>query len=240
MTFHTMYNIVSKANDITVNFNPRDDMHKPEAIIFDWDNTLVDTNPHIEYARNTTFNKFKTTESVAHEIMSSTPSKQAFFAQFGDKKEESLLFFYEAYKASTINGVEPITEALALILAIKEAGIPMVVVSNKLNTLLNREISFLGWNDHFEAIVGAKDTPYDKPFPHPVNLALSKINIEASNKVWFIGDSTIDIQCALNTNCFPILFGDKSEFDAAQFTKHDIMHFDEHSGLKDFFAKVCK
>ena len=31
---------------------------KPEAIIFDWDNTLVDTIPHIKNARDSTLQKY--------------------------------------------------------------------------------------------------------------------------------------------------------------------------------------
>ncbi len=48
----------------------------------------------------------------------------------------------------------------------------------------------------------------DKPQPEPVQLALSNIAQKPHN-IWFVGDTMIDVECAINSGCCPILFGDQ-------------------------------
>ena len=211
---------------------------KPEAIIFDWDNTLVDTIPHIKNARDSTLQKYlPNQEPKETKILSSSGGRQSFFMQFGDQAEEAGKFFLESYKQSTINGVDPLDQAQDVLECLSQTDVPLVIVSNKLNLLLNKEIGDLGWMKYFKKIIGSKDAPLDKPNPEPVYLALEPLGITASPKVWLIGDSTIDVKCAFNANCLPILFGDKKEFDEEEFKEQDILHIEDHSSLKRLFEQ---
>ena len=211
---------------------------KPEAIIFDWDNTLVDTIPHIKYARNSTLYKYlPNQEPKETKVLSSSGDRQSFFSQFGNQADEASKYFLESYKLSTLNGVNPLDEAQEVLECLTQTDIPLVIVSNKLNSLLNKEISELGWTKYFKKIIGSKDASKDKPHPEPVFLALESLGVSASPKVWLIGDSTIDVKCALNANCLPILFGDKKEFDETEFKEQDILHIEDHSSLKRLFEQ---
>lgn len=211
---------------------------KPEAIIFDWDNTLVDTIPHIHFARNATLEKFLSNQLPPEtKILSSSGSRQSFFSQFGAEAEEAGNFFFESYKLSTLNGVSPLADAIEVLKCLEETEIPLIIVSNKLNVLLNKEVNDLGWEKYFKKIIGSKDAPRDKPHPDPIFMALESIGVKPSPKVWLIGDSTIDVKCAFNANCLPILFGDKREFDEDEFKEQEILHILDHPSLKRLFEQ---
>ena len=57
-------------------------------------------------------------------------------------------------------------------------------------------------------IVGAGDAALDKPDPAPVTLALHRSGVEAGEAVWFVGDTGVDMECAYNSGCIPVLLGD--------------------------------
>jgi phosphoglycolate phosphatase len=54
-------------------------------------------------------------------------------------------------------------------------------------------------------LVGAADTHEDKPAIAPVELALAGSGIARGPDVWFVGDADIDIDCAINAGCLPVL-----------------------------------
>jgi phosphoglycolate phosphatase len=111
----------------------------------------------------------------------------------------------------------------------------MGVVSNKKGVNLRKEVQHIGWGKYFDKVVGADDTPRDKPFPDPVIAALEGSGIAAGPDVWFIGDSAIDMQTAHATGCVPMWYGELPEKLEHAFHAR----FDNHSvlarELKRFF-----
>jgi phosphoglycolate phosphatase len=47
----------------------------------------------------------------------------------------------------------------------------------------------------------------DKPDAAPVRLALGPSGIAAGEAVWFVGDTGVDMECAGNSGCVPVLLG---------------------------------
>jgi len=47
----------------------------------------------------------------------------------------------------------------------------------------------------------------DKPDAAPVRLALEQSGIDPGETVWFVGDTGIDMECAHNSGCVPVLLG---------------------------------
>ena len=84
-------------------------------------------------------------------------------------------------------------------------GIYLGVVSNKSGDYLRQEADFLGWTGYFGHIIGAFDAEHDKPAPDPIDLALAGSGIERGDSVWFAGDMDIDLECAVNGGCVPVL-----------------------------------
>ena len=81
----------------------------------------------------------------------------------------------------------------------------LAVVSNKRGDLLRKEAQHLIWNNYFTNIVGANDAQTDKPSVAPVDMVLRGHIDPAQEPVWFVGDTDIDMECAWNAKCVPIL-----------------------------------
>ncbi|MBV8776512.1 MAG: HAD family hydrolase, partial [Alphaproteobacteria bacterium] len=74
-------------------------------------------------------------------------------------------------------------------------------------TVLRSEAEHLGWTPFFGAIVGAGDAHADKPHCAPVELALRPSGVAPGPDVWFVGDTAVDMECALAAGCVPVLLG---------------------------------
>jgi phosphoglycolate phosphatase len=183
----------------------------PKAIIFDWDNTLADTWPLIHSAINTTM-KHMGKESwgldkVKNDIHQSM--RESFPLLFGDKWQEAGEIYKSSYKSQHLEKVQLLPGAIELInFAIKE-GILLFIISNKIGNTLRAEVEHLNITNKFFVVIGSGDAKIDKPHKAPVDLALKGSNINPeTDLVWFVGDTISDIDCAINSSCVPILYGE--------------------------------
>ncbi len=184
------------------------ELPRPRAVIFDWDNTLVDSWPVIQEALNTTFRAYALPEWSLDETKAKVrhSMRDSFPGIFGDEWEKAGKVFYARYAEIHADAVVPAAGAEELLDYLSGAGIYLGVVSNKTGEFLRKEAEHLGWNRYFGKLVGAFDAIRDKPDPAPVEMALAPAVI-APNKdaVWFIGDADIDIKCGKNTGCHTVL-----------------------------------
>jgi phosphoglycolate phosphatase len=180
---------------------------RPRAILFDWDNTLVDSWPSIHAALVVTFEHFglepwtfeQTQARVRHSLRDSFPHL------FGDRWEEAGEFYLAEFRRIHLDLLTPLAGAHALLQDLAGRGIYLGVVSNKTGLTLRREAEHLGWTPLFGRLVGAQDAARDKPAVDPVDLALSGSGIERGPSVWFVGDTDIDMLCATRSGCVPFL-----------------------------------
>ena len=91
---------------------------------------------------------------------------------------------------------------------LKDKPVYLAIASNKKGINLRKETAHLGWEKYFGKVIGADDTPRDKPAPEPVYAALAGSNITAGSEVWFIGDSVVDLECAHASGCTAIFYGE--------------------------------
>ena len=182
-------------------------LDRPSALIFDWDNTLVDSWGTIQAALNTMFAQM----GHAPWTMAETQLKvrkslrDSFPALFGDRWQEAQKLYLDAFEALHIERLAPLPDAEALLQAVAAKGHYLALVSNKTGRFLRREVAALGWDRYFAKVIGAGDAPRDKPDRAPVDMALDGSGIEAGPRVWFVGDTGIDMACARNAGCVPIL-----------------------------------
>jgi len=182
---------------------------RPLALLFDWDNTLVDNWGSIVDAMNVTL------VTMGHRPWSAVEARQrirrsmreTFPLLFGDRWTEAQRVFYERFEAAHLNALKPLPGADAMLERFTAEGLYLGVVSNKRGDLLRREAAHLGWDRHFGRLVGAGDAPQDKPAVAPVDMALEGSGIERGPLVWFVGDSPLDIDCARNAGCVAVLLG---------------------------------
>jgi phosphoglycolate phosphatase len=183
---------------------------KPKAVIFDWDNTLVNTWPIIHAALVATFEEmgqepwsFDQTRNRVRKSM-----RDSFPEIFGERWQQAGDIYQRHYRKHHLDRLEALPRAEEVLEKVRQLGLYCVVVSNKKGPNLRQEVQHIGWQPWFDHVVGADDARRDKPFVDPVHMAFEKTHIKPSRDVWFIGDSDIDLECAHNTGCTAILFGE--------------------------------
>ncbi len=185
------------------------DHPRPRAVLFDWDSTLVDNWAGIVAAMNATL------IAMGHEPWSEAEARariresmrNSFPRLFGDRWEEAREVFYDAYTACHLDSLKALPGAAEMLARLAERGLYLGVVSNKTGALLRRESSHLGWDSFFGRLVGATDAERDKPDPAPVRMALAGSGLSPGSDVLFVGDTGVDMHCALNAGCVPVLIG---------------------------------
>jgi phosphoglycolate phosphatase len=184
--------------------------HYETAIIFDWDNTLVNTWPIIHTALNATLRAKDlpewTFDMTRRRVKKSM--RDSFPEVFGENWQDAGEIYQAEYRKHHLSKLEALEGAEDLLKAIKKRGIFCVVVSNKKGDNLRLEIENIAWGHYFHAVVGAQDAAYDKPYTAPVALAFKDSTVLLDKSVWFIGDSEIDIECAENCGVSAILYGE--------------------------------
>ena len=180
----------------------------PVAILFDWDNTLVDAWAGIVGALNEVFGQFDlppwTVEQGRQRIRGSM--RESFPPLFGDRWEAAVAAFGPAMRRVHLDHVAELPGTAAM-LDIAQAW-PVGVVSNKAGDFLRREVEHLGWGGRFAAVVGAGDATADKPHPAPIWHALGMIGVQPGSSVWYVGDTALDMQTAHAAGCTAVLLGD--------------------------------
>jgi len=210
---------------------------RPRAIIFDWDNTLVDSWPVIRDALNTTLTTFGHAPWSMAEVRVRVRKsvRDTFPTLFGDGWKDAADVFYTRYGAIHSEMIKPIPGISEMLQEISELGIYQAIVSNKRGDYLRQEADHLDWSRYFGQIVGANDAKKDKPAPDPVRLALKDRNdlqdTVSPSDIWFVGDADIDMECANNASCTPILLrADPAKDD--EFAVHSpIWHFEDGQAL---------
>lgn len=223
------------------------DAPSPAALIFDWDNTLVNTWPVIHDALNIMLPQF------GHEPWELAETKQrvrrslrdVFPILFGERWQEAQRVYLDAFRAIHLGRLNPMPGAAALIEALAADGRYLALVSNKTGAILRLEVEALGWSRYFSSIVGAGDAVRDKPDRAPVDLALSGSAHRPGRDIWFVGDTGIDMECAVNAGCLPVLVHADApgsepggEFERAC----PVLHFCDCSDLAHaiFVTPACK
>jgi phosphoglycolate phosphatase len=183
---------------------------RPRAIIFDWDNTLVDSWATIHDALNFLMTAMErplwTIEDTRERVRLSL--RDAFPVIFGERWEEARQIYMDRFQAIHLERLTPLPEREVMLQALAADGHYLAVVSNKTGAVLRNEAAHLGWSPLFGAIVGAGDAHTDKPHHAPVELALKPSGIAPGRDVWFVGDTAVDMECALASGCVPVLLGE--------------------------------
>lgn len=220
---------------------------KPEAVLFDWDNTLADTWPIIHQAMLDTLTAmghphwtFEETKTNVHRSL-----RDAFPPMFGDRWEEARNIYYKSFLTHHLDKLTILEEAEDTLKDLKKAGIPMAVVSNKTGDYLREEVAHLGWEHYFTSVIGATDVAEDKPSAMPAHEALKRIGIKPGYGIWLVGDSITDLECAFNAGITPVFYGERdvpesyrTEFPHRVKDLQTLFHARNHGALRTFIREV--
>jgi len=170
------------------------------SVFFDLDGTLADTAPDLAAAANKMLNDRQMPplpmQGMRH--LASSGARGMIDVAFGigqddptfnDLKEEFLSNYEQAIHVHT--ALFPGMDALLNLL--DEHAIPWGIVTNKHERFTLPLVKSLGLDLRTNAIVSGDTTPFAKPHPAPILLAVSQKQVQASNSV-YIGDDLRDIQ----------------------------------------------
>ena len=184
----------------------------PKAILFDWDDTLIDNWHSIHGGLNAALIAMgqqpwsieKTKSNVRRSMRDSFP------ALFGKKWKEAANIYLTHVKRNHLETINILNFVPELLDYIDKEETYLAVVSNKNGALLRQEIDFLKWKNLFSSVVGADDAIRDKPDRAPIDMALDGSGILNSTQVWFVGDAPSDIECAHNAGVLGVLLQNES------------------------------
>ena len=216
-------------------------LNRPELIIFDWDNTLVDSLELICDSMRETFTKFSlspmsNSEYKKHIHMCSRSFIKKHFPK--EPHDEVRKVFIDSYRQLAEENITLLPEAKETLEAIKNKDIKMAIVSNKNKILLSMELAKLGLEEYFLSIVGSGDLEEDKPSPLPVFKALKDLGVKPSQEVWLVGDSVTDMAAAHNSQCLPVFFGTDDYTSEHYMNCPPKIHFLDHKELLQYFSSL--
>lgn len=182
------------------------------TVLFDLDDTLLDSFPARVKALRDVFDRVKLADIDTGQFLYSLNGanfKKVLerLAEERDIKEDLFVLYRRRYwfnkgDIGIFPGVRKMLRGLA------SRGCKLGIVTNK-----GRDFEFEGRrvgcmdelktvmiDGYFSVIVGFEDVPEEKPHPHGINLALSKLGSKPQETL-FVGDSAADIGAALNAGC---------------------------------------
>ncbi|MDQ7248014.1 HAD family hydrolase [Dongia sedimenti] len=219
-------------------------LSRPSAVLFDWDNTLVDSWAVIHAALNETFTAMDHPNWTRAETEARVRGslRDTFPGMFGARWQDAEKTFYDAFGRLHLENLTPLPGAAELLRQLAEAGAYLGVVSNKRGHFLRLEAEHLGWDRYFNQLAGAGDAARDKPCREHVDLALGlgsgKAGPAAGPDVWFVGDADIDIVCARNAGCRAILVRAQPPTEEEMAVAAPDLHFPDLSALAEHLRRL--
>jgi HAD superfamily hydrolase (TIGR01509 family) len=175
---------------------------RPAAAIFDMDGVLVDSNPfHLKkWADMLSFHHIPFNEPDLPKLILGQRNDTALRYFFGpglDKKECRRLeeeleeTFRKAFRAHA----RPLPGLERLIIACRDAGIPMAVASSAMLKNVDFVVDALGFRDYFDYVVSGDDVAFPKPDPEIYLKAAHHLGQKPEDCVAF-EDSFVGIESA--------------------------------------------
>jgi len=214
-------------------------LRRPRAILFDWDNTLVDSWGTIHEALNHVMAAMEKPLWSLDDTMSQVrlSLREAFPLHFGERWEEARDIYLNRFAAIHLDRLTPLRGREAMLRSLAGEGFYLGIVSNKTGPFLRREVDRLGRTPLFGSVVGAGDAAVDKPACEPVHLALKESGVTAGSEVWFVGDTAVDMECAANAGCVPVLLGDGA--DTEEFARFaPALAFSDEESLREMLRRL--
>ncbi len=183
---------------------------KPSAVIFDWDNTLIDSWETIHEALVMTFAEMghkpwtldETKARVRHSLKNSFPKL------FGERWDEARKIYLDSFAAIHLERIAPIPGAEALLRDLHAKGFHLAVVSNKTGRQLAPRGRASRLGGLFRAARRRGRRQPDKPDPAGLRLALEGSGIGLGRLVWYVGDTALDMECAHAAGATGVLLGE--------------------------------
>lgn len=177
-----------------------------KLVIFDLDGTILDTLSDLRNSVNYALTKKGLKEKTLDEIRNYVGNgiemlmRRALPIDISeDDFLESFNIFKIHYEKNMQNETKPYPDILEVMCKIKDKGYKIAVVSNKFQYGVD-ELTKKFFSGLVDLAVGTSATIKPKPDPSAVNYVFETFSIKDPKKVYFVGDSEVDIITARNSN----------------------------------------
>ncbi len=185
----------------------------PDAILFDFDGTLVDSAPDLAGAMNDLRAELNLPELPyealrpyatygARSLLKAGINMSPDHAEYDDHRKR-FLAIYDGRKLSKSYLFEGVLE---LLIALERRGILWGIVTNKHSRLAEPMIHELLRDRAFSPVVVlcGDSTPTPKPHPAPLLRAAAEAQLDVTC-CWFVGDGESDVKASLAAGMTPVL-----------------------------------
>ncbi len=166
-------------------------MHK--AILFDLDGTLIDSKKDLIIAVNNTMEEFGYApleqKLILRYVGNGIRQLLADCSRKEDILKDMVKWFISFYRKHLIDNTKPYPDIIKVLTILKEKGVKMAVVTNKMTELSNIILNDLNMSKFFDTVSGG-DLFLKKPNPELIIKTADKLN---SKSYVIIGDSENDI-----------------------------------------------
>ncbi|MEX2230118.1 MAG: HAD family hydrolase [Dehalococcoidia bacterium] len=170
----------------------------PRAVIFDLDGTLVDSLESVAAAMARALSEHGFAIETAAVVPLIGPPMELLVEQVTGwtpevaqrVNEDFARLYYSEYVAHS----RPMAGAAVLLDRLAAAGIPLAVLTNKVESGGQRMLEVLGWRDRFTVLAGRDTLPRPKPAPDGARYILDRLHVYASAGA-IVGDTEFDICC---------------------------------------------
>lgn len=195
------------------------------TILYDWDNTLVNTNPVCLTSLNKFFSSNNINKTINYQDLREINNmlfEEYLTSHFTNNNIEEKFNEYRKIYDECADQLILLDYAMPFLSFFNQKGIKQGIISNKPSKVLNKEIERLNIKHYFVKILGGDSAKFPKPSKELMEVMKKEIKIEHDNII-FIGDSTIDLEFAINSN-IPIIFvGEEENIKKYQHYKEKII-----------------
>ena len=187
-------------------------LKRPDAILFDTDNTLYNYGPANNLAEKAVEAKIQNLLGVTSDVFRSAyqQSKQEIKSQLGytASSHSRLLYFQRVleilgFKAQLMTALDleqtfwrtflanaPLFPGVMNLLDnLRYNNIPIAIVTDLTSHIQLRKLTYFNLEETFDAVVTSEEVGADKPDPRNFYLALKKLNLTSDHTIWMVGDN---------------------------------------------------
>lgn len=173
-----------------------------DAIIWDFDGTLVDSPVAVHAATNAALAELGfppvTLDGVRAGMVLATVPRMAFHAGIDAGDERARLLndrFYHHAAVLFPQQAHPFPGVAEMLAALAARGLPQAVVTNNLGGMVRETLERAGLRRHLRTVLGDGDLPAAKPDPRGAWMAAAACAV-APSACAYIGDSAVDLATA--------------------------------------------
>lgn len=178
------------------------DLPPPDAVVFDNDGLLLDTESVWTRAEQDLFERRGIEFTLSHKrelVGTSAEIAGAILERRLDEpgRADALIDeLNDLVVAELEHGVEAMVGARELLHSLKLRGTPLGLVSNSPSRFVQRSLEIVGFTDRFDVVVSAHEVAAPKPAPDPYLEACRRLGVEAGPNVIALEDSPTGVAAA--------------------------------------------